>query len=104
MGLFFFKDRKPKQFEYKPYFYNPEKEKFNERVSKIKKELGIDNNNNAINITYKPSKIISFRNQKTKLSPKIQKGKLVIIIIAVILLIVMLYLIGLYSVYILKNG
>lgn len=53
MALFsFFKSQRARQFEYKPLFYNKEKEEFQERVKRIEEEMGIRSNNN--NISYKP--------------------------------------------------
>lgn len=39
--FFFYNNRKPRQFNYKPILYNPDKDEFNERVIKVKKELGV---------------------------------------------------------------
>ena len=39
--FFFYKNRKPRQFNYKPILFNPEKDEFNERVHKVKKEMGV---------------------------------------------------------------
>lgn len=42
MSLFFFyNNRKPRQFQHKPILYDPEKDEFNERILKIKKEMGV---------------------------------------------------------------
>lgn len=38
--FFFYNNRKPRQFNHKPILYNPDKDEFNERVIKIKKEMG----------------------------------------------------------------
>ena len=39
--FFFYNNRKPRQFNYKPILFNPEKDEFNERVHKVKKEMGV---------------------------------------------------------------
>lgn len=39
--FFFYNNRKPRQFNYKPILYNPDKDEFNERVIKVKKEMGV---------------------------------------------------------------
>ena len=39
--FFFYNNRKPRQFNYKPIHFNPEKDEFNERVHKVKKEMGV---------------------------------------------------------------
>ncbi|MFZ6036949.1 MAG: hypothetical protein ACOYU1_01690 [Bacteroidota bacterium] len=51
MGMFFFyNNRKPRSFNYKPILYNPEeeerKEKLNKRISEIKKEMMEASNKN----------------------------------------------------------
>ena len=38
--FFFYNNKKPRKFNYKPILYNPDKDEFNERVLKVKKELG----------------------------------------------------------------
>ena len=41
MGMFFFYNaRKPRQFDHKPIYWNPRKEALEERIQKIKRELG----------------------------------------------------------------
>jgi len=45
-------------FDYKPLYYDPQKEKLQKRIENIKKELGIDEDKDA-NIRYKPD--INFR-------------------------------------------
>ncbi|MDR1644823.1 MAG: hypothetical protein LBS05_03205 [Tannerellaceae bacterium] len=43
MGLFYFYNvRKPKQFDYKPLYYDPRKEAMDERKLKVKRELGLE--------------------------------------------------------------
>lgn len=101
MALFFFKERKPKKFEYKPYFYNPEKEEFEERIKRIKSEIGISDDGDK-KLNYKPNKALSFRkSQPAKV--KTPKVKLLIIVIAFVLLVIMFYLISVYTSYIIKN-
>lgn len=39
--FFFYNNKKPRQFNYKPILYNPDKDEFNERVAKVKKEMGV---------------------------------------------------------------
>jgi hypothetical protein len=42
MGLFYFYNvRKPRQFDYKPLYYDPRKEAMEERKLKVKRELGL---------------------------------------------------------------
>lgn len=39
--FFFYNNRKPRQFNYQPILYNPDKDEFKERVIKVKKEMGV---------------------------------------------------------------
>ena len=39
--FFFYKNNKPRKFDYKPILYNPDKDEFNERMHKVKKEMGV---------------------------------------------------------------
>ena len=39
--FFFYNNRKPREFGYKPILFNPDKDEFNERVHKVKKEMGV---------------------------------------------------------------
>lgn len=48
--FFFYNNRKPRQFGYKPILFNPDKDEFNERVLKVKKEMGVIENTD-----YKPT-------------------------------------------------
>lgn len=48
--FFFYNNRKPRQFGYKPILFNPDKDEFNERVLKVKKEMGVVDNTD-----YKPT-------------------------------------------------
>jgi hypothetical protein len=43
MGLFYFYNvRKPRQFDYKPLYYDPRKEAMEDRKLKVKRELGME--------------------------------------------------------------
>lgn len=39
--FFFYNNRKPRQFNYKPILFNPDRDEFNERVHKVHKEMGM---------------------------------------------------------------
>ena len=39
--FFFYNNRKPRQFSYKPILFDPDKDEFKERVIKVKKEMGV---------------------------------------------------------------
>lgn len=42
MGLFsFYNNRRPRQYDHKPIYFDPHKEAMEERVRKIKKEMGL---------------------------------------------------------------
>lgn len=43
MALFsFYNTRKPRQFEHKPIYWDPHKEALDDRMSKIKREMGME--------------------------------------------------------------
>jgi hypothetical protein len=43
MGIFnFYNLRKPRQYNHKPIYYDPRKEALEERVHKVKRELGVE--------------------------------------------------------------
>lgn len=37
--FFFYNNRKPRKYDYKPILFDPDKDEFNERVMKVKKEM-----------------------------------------------------------------
>ena len=39
--FFFYNNRKPRQFNYKPILFDPDKDEFKERVMKVHKEMGV---------------------------------------------------------------
>ena len=43
MGMFsFYNMRKPRQFEHKPIYWDPRKEKLEQRIHKVKMEMGVE--------------------------------------------------------------
>jgi hypothetical protein len=106
MGLFSFKTQAPKQFEYRPRFYNPEKEAFDARMLRIKDEVEAEKH------IEKPHHHISIRDafEKRRKKPavvsrsKALKIRMFVIILSLVLLIVFFYLFGLLTTYLLKNG
>ena len=43
MALFsFYNMRKPRQFDHKPIYWDPHKEALEERISKVKREMGVE--------------------------------------------------------------
>jgi len=102
MALFFFKERKPRRFQYKPHFYNPEKEEFDNRIKTIKHEIGIEDEDIDTRQTYKGHSVIKFR-KTLAVKTKTPRVKLLIIVIAFILLVIIFYLIGVMTTHIIKN-
>ncbi|MCD7931775.1 MAG: hypothetical protein LUE98_02535 [Tannerellaceae bacterium] len=52
MALFsFYNTRKPRQFDHKPIYYDPRKEALDEKISKAKKEMGLEQSEEE----YKPN-------------------------------------------------
>ncbi len=104
MALFyFFKQKEYRKFEYKPYFYDPEKEKFNDRINRIKNEMGIENDETSNKISYKTNRSINFRKNNNVVPAKPSKVKFVILIITLTLLFVIFYLISIYTSHSIKN-
>ena len=43
MALFsFYNMRKPRQYDHKPIYWDPHKEALEERISKVKREMGVE--------------------------------------------------------------
>ncbi|MDR1937409.1 MAG: hypothetical protein LBQ73_02780 [Tannerellaceae bacterium] len=71
MGLFYFYNvRKPKQFNYRPIYYDPRKEAMEERKLKVKRELGMEISDKE----YKPQVRGSFVDATTHLRKSHLKG------------------------------
>ena len=97
MSLFFFyNNRKPKKYEHKPIYWDPQKEALEERIAKIKREMGIEQDEHSYKSTIKGS----FINASPHLKRKIEKGEdsekrkmrnSIIAVVLVILLIVFYY-------------
>ena len=66
--FFFYNNRKPRQFNYKPILYNPDKDEFNERVLKVKKEMG-----EVEDTDYKPTIKGEFMRNTNHLRRKVNK-------------------------------
>lgn len=55
MGFFFFYgNRKPRQYEHKPIYWDPNKEKLQERIDRIKRQLDEEDGKIATTEEYKP--------------------------------------------------
>lgn len=66
----FFKMRKPRSFEHKPIYWDPKREKAEERERRIKRELGMEEDLNE----YKPSIKGSFVEGTSHLKKSIDRG------------------------------
>ncbi|MDR0757024.1 MAG: hypothetical protein LBF85_04165 [Tannerella sp.] len=72
MKLFSFYDmRKPRQFEHKPIYWNPRKEALEDRIRKVKREMGVLEENPE---DYKPSIKGAFIEGTTHLKKSKMKG------------------------------
>jgi len=88
MRLIFFRLYKNKQFSYKPIFYDPKKEEFEEKVRKIKAELNLNDTTKPYipRITYG-----SFRRYSKVLNREHKKSIIRVLFIALIL-VILIYL------------
>ena len=72
MELFsFYHVRKPRQFEHKPIYWDPHKEAMEERVQKVKREMGIEEDDLA---HYKPHIKATFIEGTSHLKKSLDKG------------------------------
>lgn len=69
-ALLFMKTRHPRKFEHKPIYWDPEKDKEEERERRIKREMGIDESLTD----YKPQIKGSFYEGTTHLKKSIDRG------------------------------
>lgn len=71
MAIFsFFKSRRPRQFEHKPIYWDPQKEMAEERERRIKREMGLEEDVSE----YKPSIKGSFIEGTTHLKKSVDSG------------------------------
>ncbi|MDD4514913.1 hypothetical protein [Massilibacteroides sp.] len=71
MAVFsFFKVRKPRKFEHKPIYWDPRKEKLEERELRIKRELGVEKPSDE----YKPLIKGTFIEGTSHLKKSIERG------------------------------
>lgn len=72
MALFsFYNVRKPRQFEHKPIYWDPHKEAMEERVRKIKREMGVEEEDLA---NYKPQIKGAFVEGTSHLKKSLDRG------------------------------
>jgi len=88
MRVVFFKLNKHRQFTYKPIFYDPQKEEFEERVKKVKAELGMFYNE----LPYVPKFTRGSFRKYSKVLNKEYKKSLIRIIVITLILILLVYL------------
>lgn len=71
MSLFsFYNVRKPRQFEHKPIYWDPRKEQMEERVRRIRREMGVE----EVDENYKPMIKGSFVAGTSHLRKSIERG------------------------------
>lgn len=95
--FFFYNNRKPRSFDYKPILFNPEKDEFNERVLKVKKEMGVIEDEN-FKPTIKGEFVRNTDHVRRKVSKEEDRGssttkRNIRLIIFLVVLIVVAYLI-----------
>jgi len=87
----FFKLQKPKRFEYSPRYWDPEKEAREERIRRIKEEMGVELENK--NLTRSTITRGSFRHYKKHARVKASRSSNIRLIIILALLFLISYLI-----------
>lgn len=71
MSLFsFYNVRKPRQYEHKPIYWNPHKEALDDRIHKMKREIGVDIPDEA----YKPQIKGTFVEGTSHLKKSFERG------------------------------
>lgn len=93
MRLIFFKLHKHKKFNYKPIFYDPQKEEFEERVKKIKAELGLLDKETP----YTPKLTHGSLRKYSKVLRHENKKSLIRIFIIILILLLLIYLFFIFS-------
>ena len=86
----FFKVTTPKRFQYNPLYWDPEQEEREERVKRIKQEMGIDVPRNANRTTITRG---SFRQNNQKVKSKASRDSNRRLLIIVVVLLFLAYLI-----------
>lgn len=91
----FYNVRKPRKFNHQPIYWDPRKEKLEERTQKIRREMGLE----KIDENYKPQIKGTFVEGTTHLKRKLEKGetsqgrtyKNVKLVLAVVILLALLW-------------
>jgi len=90
----FFHTPKPKQFNFRPRFYDPEKEDFEQREQRIKEELGIATEKPYDSKSFRDRIRGSFRNQgrnQSKSSEELRRSQNTRLIFMIIFLALIFY-------------
>ena len=90
----FFHTPKPKQFNFRPRFYDPEKEDFEQREQRIKEELGIATEKPYDSKSFRDRIRGSFRNQgrnQSKTSEDLRRSQNTRLIFMIIILALIFY-------------
>lgn len=82
----FFKQYRPKEFNLIPRYYDPDKERREERVRRIKLELGIKDEGDEYVPSIQKGSMTNFFRQKTKRVHRYTAIRLVVIILVLILI------------------
>ena len=75
MRMSLFKSSKPKGFEFKPRYYDPEKEEFEQRVASIKAEIARENGNLSYQFYDREAVKSRIRNNWNTVSQREAEGK-----------------------------
>ena len=82
----FFKQYKPREFNFVPRYYDPEKEAREERVRRIKRELGIREEGEEYVPTITKGTMTNYFKQKDKRVQRYTTIRLIVIILVLVLI------------------
>lgn len=88
MRIVFFKTTKPKQFNYTPRYYDPDKEALKEREQQIKQEMGLTDGDDTPRVSLIKGQMRRQFEQNRRSRAKGKSTLRLIVIIAVLLLLV----------------
>ena len=86
----FFKLQKPKRFEYNPIYWDPEKEERDDRINRIRQEMGIDIEGGTVKTSLTRG---SFRQYKRKTKVRASRSSNIRLVIILAVLFLLAYLI-----------
>jgi hypothetical protein len=104
MGLFSFNTQSPKKFEYRPRYFNPDKEAFDARMKRLQQEVDAEKDGSEPPFTFSIRDAYDRKRKKKVSEKKTSAGKMrfFVIILSIILVIVFFYLLAILTSYILK--